>query len=43
MEEAARIVEAEAVIPDDPPDLTDLSYNKALIHAAQAIRLAADK
>lgn len=41
MEEAAQIVEA-AVIPDaESPDPIDISYNMALLHAAEAIRRAA--
>lgn len=42
LEEAAKLVEAETVTPDDnDPDSTDISYNMALTHAAEAIRRAA--
>lgn len=42
LEAAARLVEAEAVEPNAAaPDPTDISYNMALTHAAEAIRRVA--
>lgn len=37
LEAAARVVLSEQVTPDATPDPTDVSYNMALTHAAEAV------